>query len=288
MSAPIRLWWRVSLILLGVVCLGRDASRGNARLAGEAVAATPADGASPACTHAGDTMTDAGMQAAVNEWFATHPAVGPRAPVIAAAADTFLAAGFLFNADGRTSTAIDTVRIWAGQTILWKVVSASHTTTNGTGAADPQAGQLWDQPLDILHPEFAFTFATGGTFRFFCRIHEIVQMRGVVIVRNVSDVVPLPGEARGVGFVTSPLPNPSPALVTFQFAQRLTGRARAVVYDASGRQVAVPVDRQLPPGTFAAVWDGRASSGVRAAAGVYYVRLAVPGFSGVRRVVLAR
>lgn len=282
MSAPIRFGYRVFVVVLGVALLGRAVSRGNA------AAAPAAAGAVSTCTHAGHTMTDAEMQSAVNEWFAAHPAVGKRTPVTAAAAaDTFLAAGFLFNADGRTSTAIDTVRIWAGQTILWKVVSASHTTTNGTGAADPQAGQLWDQPLDVLHPEFAFTFETGGTFRFFCRIHEIVQMRGVVIVRNVSDVVPLPGEARGVGFVTSPLPNPSPALVTFHFAQRQAGRARAVVYDASGRQVAVPVDRPLAAGTFAAVWDGRTRSGARAAAGVYYIRLAVPGFTGVRRVVLA-
>ena len=55
-----------------------------------------------------------------------------------------------------------------------------------------------------------------------------------------------------------------------------------------GRRVAVAVDRTLGPGTYAASWDGRTQTGERATAGVYYLRLSVPGATQSREVVLMR
>jgi hypothetical protein len=76
--------------------------------------------------------------------------------------------------------------------------------------------------------------------------------------------------------------------VSFRFALREAGPVRADVYDASGRQVAAVLDGPFTAGTHGARWDGRTASGGRAPAGIYYVRLSLPGFTGARRVVMLR
>jgi hypothetical protein len=58
--------------------------------------------------------------------------------------------------------------------------------------------------------------------------------------------------------------------------------------DASGRLVARPLDRDLAAGTYAAAWDGAGRNGSRAAAGVYFLSLEVPGAHQTRRIVLER
>jgi plastocyanin len=206
------------------------------------------------------------------------------AVTVAAPADTFLATGFIFNADHNTATAQDTVHIHAGQAVMFKWKDGIHTTINGTGAADPNAGTLWTHNLTSSDSVFTFTFDNAGTFPFFCSIHESFGMKGVVVVSAVTAVGPT---ARGIGFVSNPAPNPSQAGVTFRFALPREGQARAEVIDAQGRRVATLVDERLTAGTYAARWDGRAN-GARAAAGIYYVRLTLPGFTGAKRVAIVR
>jgi hypothetical protein len=63
---------------------------------------------------------------------------------------------------------------------------------------------------------------------------------------------------------------------------------RAEVFDARGRRVALVADRDLEPGMYSASWDGRTRGGEAAPAGVYYVRLRLPDFSGSRAITLTR
>ena len=76
--------------------------------------------------------------------------------------------------------------------------------------------------------------------------------------------------------------------MSFQFALREVGQARAEVFDARGRLVACVLDRQLGTGSFAASWNGRNAAGALASPGIYYLRLRLPGFTDSRRIVIAR
>ncbi len=82
--------------------------------------------------------------------------------------------GFTFNPD--------TLYIAAGDIVIWSWTSGSHTVTNGTGAADPNAGSLFDASLNSVNPTVQYTFTTPGTVPYFCRPHEGLGMKGVVFV----------------------------------------------------------------------------------------------------------
>jgi plastocyanin len=77
----------------------------------------------------------------------------------------------------------DVLTIHAGDAVEWQHVgsSISHTTTSGTGAADPNAGVLWDEPLNP-GGSFTYTFDVPGTYDYFCRPHEGTGMTGQVFV----------------------------------------------------------------------------------------------------------
>src|SRR5262245_7703844 len=253
-----------------------------------AIGPMPANGASnetPHSHHAGVPMTEAEMSRWSESWWATHRPVGQSSQQIAAA--TFTAQNFIFDSDGNLNTQIDTVRINPGETVMWQWISGTHTVTNGTGLADPNAGTLFDQPLDLTHTSFSFTFMTAGTYHFFCRPHEACDMKGVVIVGMQTSVGPGPGDRR-LGFTVDPSPNPTRSGVSFQFSLREAGRARVEILDAQGRIVATLVDRDLGAGSHAVSWDGRSRTSRLAGPGIYYARIRIPGLTDSRRIAVSR
>lgn len=233
-------------------------------------------------------MTDAAMQRWVTAWFADHPARGQRS--LDAPSDSFVANNFYFdeNGDG-PATQVDTAKIFEGQTILWKWQGGGHTVTSGTGALDPQAGVLFDQPLNNVGggTTFSFQFNNVGTFDFFCRPHEGFGMKGVVVVKSLVAVDPAPGGGRVLGFLSSPFPNPTHGTTSFRFALDRPGRARADVFDVRGARIATVLDRDLTAGAWDAAWDAR-SNGTRVAPGVFYLELTLPGRTETRTIVVSR
>jgi len=124
-----------------------------------------------------------------------------RGQVVVAAVATALAFPFaspmaaLFSVTTSGTTFVpDTVTVHVGDTVEWTLGSPalSHTVTNGTGSSDPNAGSLFDAPLDPLNPTFSFTFTTADTVPYFCRPHELLDMKGVVIVEEFTIGVPGP------------------------------------------------------------------------------------------------
>src|SRR5262245_15242158 len=237
-------------------------------------------------------MTEQSMRAWVDQWFSAHPMVGRSSTQgVAVASDTFLVGPggrLIFDTDGNVNTPVDTAKIQVGQTILWRWISGSHTVTSGTGFADPQAGALFDMPMTSTSTMLQFTFTTAGDYPFFCRPHEGLGMVGFVHVTPPLSVPPTPAGPVTLGFTASPAPNPSHSVVDFQFAMRQSGRVKAEVFDGRGRRVAVVLDRELDGGPHTFTWDGRSRSGSLAPAGVYYLRLSIPGFTGSRQVVIER
>jgi len=232
-------------------------------------------------------MSEADAIRQVDAWFATHPAHGEQS--MAAPADSFTVQNTNFDENHDLAvTQVDTARIFQGQTVLFKWVNGGHTITSGTGSADPNVGALFDVPSDVSHATFSFQFNSAGTFAFFCRPHEFLNMRGVVVVKSTAPVQPLAGGTGGIGFTASPWPNPARGTTTFRFSLPIAGRAHASVYDAAGRLVAVPLDRDLAVGSYVAAWDTRQRDGSPAPPGTYLLSLKVPGAVQARRIVIQR
>lgn len=244
------------------------------------------DGALPA--QRAHVMDDAAMRAELSARYGARPAEPAQASRVAVAATILVgpASSLRFDADGSLATVIDTVRITTGQAVLWQWISGLHTVTSGTGSADPNAGVLFDAPSQSTSPQFTFTFANPGTVPFFCRLHEDFNMKGVVVV-TAAAAVPAPGEPR-LGFAAAPWPNPTRGTVSVRFGLARAGPARLDVVDARGRRIVTPLDGWLDAGPYAQDWDGRTADGARAAPGVYYLRLRLPGYEATRAVVLAR
>jgi plastocyanin len=232
-------------------------------------------------------MTDAEMKRLVDARYAGRT-LDPKGQLQPQAAATYRVINFRFDADNNPNgTPRDTVRINAGETVDWVWVAGSHTITSGTGAADPNAGSLFDEPSDAGHALYSRTFLEAGTFPFFCVFHEIM-MKGVVIVSGQTGVAPIDGPSDRLGFVAGPSPNPSAGRVTFRFNLRAEGRVAVEVFDVTGRRVARPLDEELPAGLWAADWDGRLDDGAPAPSGVYYLKLTTAAGTDMRPVSIIR
>ena len=99
--------------------------------------------------------------------------------LIVAMSSVVFAANFTVVQDGMTFSP-NSLTIDVGDTVEWVHQSGFHTVTSGTGAADPQAGALFDATLSS--GSFSFTFNTEGDVHYFCRPHEGLGMTGVVQV----------------------------------------------------------------------------------------------------------
>jgi plastocyanin len=247
--------------------------------------------ASDAAAHHGHDMGGSAMNAdamrlEIENWYAQHP---PHGGTLAAAVDTFSVISFRFDNDGSAATQIDTAKIFKGESVLFQWSDGDHTTTSGA-PGQPGAGALWDHPIDALagNQEFTVTLDTVGTFPFFCRPHgSFFNMKGVIVVSAAVDVPTVPPAASQIGFIREPSPNPTRGESRFRFALPQSGRTRVDVFDAGGRRVATPIDRDLDAGAHDAMWDGRAGE-APARAGIYYIRLTGPGVHQSRQVTVAR
>ncbi|MBN1824653.1 MAG: hypothetical protein JW958_00220 [Candidatus Eisenbacteria bacterium] len=85
---------------------------------------------------------------------------------------------------------------------------------------------------------------------------------------------------------SAPFPNPSRAAVRWTIETPRPMDADFSVYNAAGRRVHGPETLRIDAGSAEILWDGRTSSGRRAAEGVYLLRIAAPGFEATRKVVL--
>ncbi len=200
---------------------------------------------------------------------------------------TITAGSFRFNADGNALTQVDTLAITVGQTVRWHRLDFTHTVTSGTGSLDPESGALFSALITSLAPDFDWTFTAVGTVPYYCELHELSNMRGVIVVNPVASVGPGPSAARS-GFSRPPAPNPSRDAVTFAITLSRAGEASVEVLDVSGRRVATLHSGPLAAGEHPFRWDARGADGRAAAPGIYRLRVRGEGFDQARTISLLR
>ena len=100
----------------------------------------------------------------------------------------------------------------------------------------------------------------------------------------------LAGERRTSAMLTaeSGIPNPFTGSTSIAYRLSSPGHVRVSVFDLRGRRVAVLDDSSRPSGTNVVTWDGHLEGGGEAPAGIYFIRLELPGRTETRRVVRLR
>jgi hypothetical protein len=99
-----------------------------------------------------------------------------------------------------------------------------------------------------------------------------------------TPTAPGTGSDEGPAYVTRlehPRPNPFNPSTTVEFSTATEGHVTIRVFDAAGRVVRTLVDSQVAAGPSTVIWDGTTDSGVRAASGVYFIRMEVNGAGDV-------
>jgi len=81
-------------------------------------------------------------------------------------------------------------------------------------------------------------------------------------------------------------PNPvRHGLSTIPFTLISGGEIKLRIFDISGREIRVLVDRAMEAGDQSAQWDGKSATGERVPAGIYFYQLLTAGFSATRKLV---
>lgn len=163
------------------------------------------------------------------------------------------------------------ITIEAGDTVRWVYSSGSHTVTNGTGTGDPNAGTLFDAPLNGSNTSFEYTFNTPGDFDYFCRPHANFGMTGVVRVNAVSAAGDVPAAALTM---ESPWPNPFNPRTEVRFVLATAGPVDLEVFDARGRLVQTLLrGESRDAAEHRVVWDGTDAGGSAVPSGSYLFRV---------------
>ncbi len=83
-------------------------------------------------------------------------------------------------------------------------------------------------------------------------------------------------------------PNPFNPSTTLRLEVPQVRQVQMIVYDLLGQEVVRLLDREMQPGYFDVVWDGRTTSGAAVAAGVYFARVVTPDYSRTIKMLLLK
>ena len=121
-----------------------------------------------------DTMT--GPTATPTPSAATPTPAAPRQVFVGKSPDGLRLNVFVDSVSGTSTSTIH-----AGDSIQWTWLSGSHSTTSGTCPLGCVADGMWDSGV-LGGGTFQHTFATAGTYPYFCLVHG-TMMQGTVVVQ---------------------------------------------------------------------------------------------------------
>ncbi len=160
------------------------------------------------------------------------------------------------------------ITIATGDVVHWVWAAGSHTTTSGDNCTP---NGMWTAPIDSNHQTFSFTFATNGTYNYFCIPHCTMGMVGSVFVQDASGVRPS-SSGRPAVATLSISPNPFHPFTTVVLNLPRAGSARVAVFDAAGREIISLANGSFAAGPHSLVWHGENAAGTAVPDGLYFVR----------------
>jgi flagellar hook assembly protein FlgD len=84
-------------------------------------------------------------------------------------------------------------------------------------------------------------------------------------------------------------PNPFNPVTRIAYSVKDAGRVTIEVYNVAGKVVRTLLDTDVEAGAAGHVdWDGRARSGEQCASGVYFYRIAAPGFTRSHKMIMLK
>jgi hypothetical protein len=141
-------------------------------------------------------------------------------------------------------------------------------------------------PNPLLHTPFDAVYTQGTN-----QEHVTVTAQNAAWIRSEVEAG-ASGVAAGLGpasvMLMAPAPNPAPGPVRIAFTLPRPGRVDLSVLDVRGREITRLADGTWAAGPHELSWSGVDRSGVAAAAGVYFIRLACDGRVATRRFVRLR
>jgi len=102
-------------------------------------------------------------------------------------------------------------------------------------------------------------------------------------VTAVEDETPVKGKIPNQFKLMQNYPNPFNPVTVIRFALPRTSLVKLVVYDITGREVAVLVNGSLPAGYHSAQWDAR-----NAASGMYIYCIKAGSFTQAKRMIVIK
>jgi hypothetical protein len=135
----------------------------------------------------------------------------------------------------------------------------------------------------------AYSTAKGGTYRFedhsaaagswLYRLILVDQDGSREVYGPIVVIIGAPAE-----FALGPsYPNPFNGVANFELSVPQLGRVEISLYDITGKEVAILMDEEKPPGQYKVRWNSGTSP-----SGVYFVRMRAGDFSGTRKIMLVK
>ena len=173
------------------------------------------------------------------------------------------------------------ITITLGDTVTWKWVSGSHTTTSDSTSGS----NTWDSPINSSHQTFSFVITSLGLHRYYCKFHGGsggVGMSGTITVISPTVVTENSKSPKNY-YLSQNYPNPFNPTTTIQYALPSNNFVTIKVYNSVGNEVATLVNEEEDAGYYSIVFDGTDFS-----SGVYYLQFKSNNFLRVKKMILLK
>ena len=120
-------------------------------------------------------------------------------------------------------------------------------------------------------------------------IHNHVYAKEVLesTIAEIKKVLPVqePGSTPSEYWLGQNYPNPFWPNTTIQFALPKDDQVRIIIYDRTGREVNVLVNRRFRKGTYSVTWNGLNSNQSRVPSGVYFYTITTRSFTATKKMI---
>jgi hypothetical protein len=172
------------------------------------------------------------------------------------------------------------------------------SSTNGAGVAYTHPSMFYQTVILGFGMEFMMDGVCGGTGNYTTEgyFHSGIEDR-VNLMGNIMTYFGLTptGTATGVvegGYknaLSQAYPNPFNPVTKIAYSVKEAGPVAIEVYNVAGKVVRTLLDTELDAGADGfVVWDGANDSGEKCSSGVYFYRIAAPGFNETKKMIMLK